>query len=139
MYFSRSSEMGTAVKLLLVPLVVATVLVSLLYGGTKEPSTHRITFTFDYDFSVTPACSTKVTQECIQQFNLYEISAGISNPKKLGSIPAPIGATGYVKGVTVTTEPFLWLPGKHRLAVSAEMPNGRESDLSKCTTIIKIQ
>jgi hypothetical protein len=114
--------------------------VSLLAGGTKKPpSRHRITFTFDYDFRVTPACSPKVTQECIQQFNLYEISPGISNRVKLGSIPAPVGATSYVKGISATTKPFLWVPGKHRLAVSAQMPNGLESDLSKCTTMIKIR
>jgi hypothetical protein len=98
---------------------MATVSVSLLYGDTEKPSRHRITFTFNYDFAVTPACSPKVTQECIQQFNLYEISAGISNRKKLGSIPVSVGAAGYVKGISVTTKPFLWLSGKHWLAVSA--------------------
>ena len=118
---------------------MATVSVSLLRGDAKKSSMHSITFTFNYDFAVTPACSPKITQECIQQFNLYEISAGISNRKKLGSIPAPVGATGYVKGISATTKPFLWVPGKHRLAVSAQMPNGLESDLSKCTIMIKIR
>jgi len=132
-------ETGIAIKLILTPILVATLSVSPLYGDTKKPSTHRITFTFDYDFRITPACSPKVTQGCVLRFNLYEISAGISNPKKLGSIPAPVGATDYVKGISVTTKPFLWLPGKHRLAVSAQMPNGQESDLSKCTTMIKIR
>lgn len=114
--------------------------VSPLPGKTqKPPSRHRITFTFDYDFRLTPACSPEVTQRCVKQFNLYEISPGISERKKLGSIPAPVGATGYVKGISVTTKPFLWVPGKHRLAVSAQMPNGQESDLSKCTTLVKIR
>ena len=131
--------MGIAIKLVLTSIFVATVSVGLLFGGPqKPPSTHKITFTFDYDFRVIPACSPKVTQECVQQFNLYEISRGISNRMKLGSMPAPLGATGYVQGISVTTEPFLWGPGQHRLAVSAQMPNGQESDLSKCTTIIKI-
>ena len=132
-------ETDIVIKLILTPILVATVSVSLLFGATKKPSTHRITFTFDYDFRITPACSAKVTQECVQQFNLYEISPGISNRRKLGSIPAPAGATGYVTGISVTTKPFLWLPGKHRLAVSAQMPNGLESDLNKCTTMIKIR
>ncbi len=127
------------IKLILTPILVATVSVSLLFGGTKKPSTHKITFTFDYDFRITPGCSPKVTQECVQQFNLYEISPGISNRRKLGSIPVPIGAIGYVKGISAASRPFLWLPGKHRLAVSAQMPNGLESDLSRCTTMIKIR
>ena len=131
--------MGIAINLILTPILVALVFVNPLSGGTKKrASTHRITFKFDYDFRVTPACSSQVKQECIQQFNLYEISDGISNRKKLGSIPAPAGATGYVKWISVTTKPYLWVPGKHRLAVSAQMPNGQESDLSKCTTITKI-
>jgi hypothetical protein len=105
----------------------------------RSPSKHRITLKFDYDFRVTPACAPKVTQECVQLFNLYEISDGISNRKKLGSIPAPVGATGFVKGISFTTKPFLWFPGEHRLAVSAQMPDGEESDLGKCTTIVKIR
>lgn len=111
-----------------------------LSGSTqKSPSTHRITFTFDYDFRLTPACSPEVTQGCVQQFNLYEISPGILNRVKLGSIPVPVGATGYAKGISVTTKPFLFVPGEHRLAVSAQMPNGQESDLRVCTTIVKIR
>lgn len=112
---------------------------SLLSGGTpKPPSKHRITFTFDYDFRVTPACSPEIKQGCVQQFNLYEISPGLQNRVKLGSIPASAGATGYVKGISATTKSFLWIHGKHKLAVSAQMPNGLESDLSNCTTIVKI-
>jgi len=126
-------------KTILTLLLVAAPSVSSLYGDTKKPSTHRITFKFDYDFRVTPACSPNVTQECVQQFNLYEISAGISKRMKLGSIPAPAGATGYVKDISVTTDPLLWFPGKHKLAVSAQMPNGQESDLNQCTTIIEVR
>jgi hypothetical protein len=68
--------------------------VSPLSGNThKSPSRHAITFTFDYDFRLTPACSPTATQDCVQQFNLYEISPGIPNRVRLGSIPAPVGAT----------------------------------------------
>src|SRR5271168_3176781 len=113
--------------------------VSPLCGNTrKSPSTHTITFTFDYDFRLTPACSPKATQECVQQFNLYDVSPGILNRVRLGSIRAPVGATGYVKGISATTKPFLWVPGKHRLAVSAQARDGQESDLSACTTLVKI-
>ena len=113
--------------------------VSPLSGNThKSPSRHSLTFTFDYDFRLTPACSPKATQDCVQQFNFYEISPGIPNRVRLGSIPAPVGATGYVKGISATTKPFLWVPAKHRLAVSAQTPDGRESDLSACTTVVKI-
>jgi len=120
---------------------MAAVLVSLLPGGLQTSRPHRtitIKVTFDYDFRITPACSAKVTQGCVQQFNLYEASLGILRRAKLLSIPVPAGATGFVKGISATTEPYLFDSGQHRLAVSAQMPNGLESDLSACTTIIKV-
>jgi hypothetical protein len=119
--------------------LLATVVVSLLYASlqTSQPK-YKIAFTFNYDFRVTPACSGEVKQACVQQFNFYEISKGISFRVKLGSIPVPADAKGLVKRISGTTEPFLFVPGRHRVAVAAQMPNGEESDLSKCTTIIKI-
>jgi hypothetical protein len=117
----------------------AIVLITLFCGTLlASQSTHKITFTFDYDFGVTPACSPKVKQACVQQFNFYDISVGIPKRTKLGSMPVPAGATGPVKGISFTTEPFLFNSGRHMVAVSAQMPNGAESDLSKCTTIVRI-
>ena len=121
--------------------LLAAVLVSLLPGGLQTSHPRRtitIKVTFDYDFRITPACSAKVTQGCVQQFNLYEVSLGISRRAKLLSIPVPTGATGFVKGISATTEPHLFDSGRHRLAVSAQMPDGQESDLNQCTTIIKV-
>jgi hypothetical protein len=137
--YLRELKTGFVIRLIMAPILVATVCVSLLSGDTeKAPSTHRITFTFDYDFRVTLACSTKVTRECVQQFNFYDISAGIPKRVKLGSISVPAGASGFVKSISATTDPLLFNSGRHRLAVSAQMPNGLESDLSKCTTIVKV-
>jgi hypothetical protein len=130
--------MKVALQFGLAFLLLASSVSPLSGNKRKSPSTHKITFTFDYDFRITPACSPKVTQECVRQFNLYEISPGILNRVRLGSIPAPVGATGFVKGISATTKPFLWVPGKHRLAVSAQTPNGQESDLNACTTLVKI-
>jgi hypothetical protein len=100
--------------------------------------THKISFTFDYDFSITPACSRKVTKACVQQFNFYDISQGIPKRVKLGSIPVPTGAHGLVKGISGTTESILFNPGKHRVAVSAQTPDGSESDLRRCKIMVLI-
>jgi hypothetical protein len=124
-------------KRILSPILVTLALAGLLYGD-KKPSRHSITVTFNYDFTTTPACSPSVIEKCIRQFNLYEISDGLFNRKKLASIPAPAGATGYVKGISGTTKPFLWFSGKHRIAIAAQLQNGEESDLSKCTIVVKI-
>lgn len=119
------------------PLVA--ILATLLYGpiGASQ-STHKITFAFDYDFGVTPACSPTVKQACVQQFNFYDISRGVAKRTKLGSLPVPAGAAGFVKGISFTTDSFLFNPGRHMVAVGAQMSNGQESDLSKCSTIVKI-
>jgi hypothetical protein len=106
---------------------------------SPKPAMHKIRFTFSYDFRITPPCSSKVKERCVQQFNFYEISRGISNRVKLGSMPVPADATGFVKGITGTTRPFLFTSGKHMVAVSAQMPDGSESDLNQCTKIIKIR
>ena len=113
-------------------------LLGLAPADSPKTSRHRIRFTFSYDFRITPPCSPAVKEKCVQQFNFYEISNGISSRAKLGSIPVPAGATGFVKGITGTTKPFLFTSGKHMVAVSAQMPDGSESDLSQCTKIIKI-
>lgn len=115
-------------------MVLALVLVVAL-TGTVQPtqSKHSITFTFDYDFGATPACSSKVTKGCVQQFNLYDISAGIKKRTKLVSIPVPPGASGFVKGISGTTPPLSFESGKHLLGIASQMPNGLESDPSRCT------
>ncbi len=115
-------------------------LCSLLFAGVIFPqeARHKISFTFDYDFRVTPACSREVKQACVQQFNFYDISQGIAKRVKLGSIPVPAGASGLVKSISAKTEPLLLNSGRHLLAVSAQMPDGSESDLRMCTTIVKI-
>ena len=115
-------------------------LCSLLFTTVIFPqeSTHKITFTFDYDFRITPACSAQIKQAYVQQFNFYDISQGIANRVKLGSMPVPSGASGLVKGISGTTERLLFNSGRHLLAVSAQMPDGSESDLSKCTIIVRI-
>jgi hypothetical protein len=74
----------------------------------------------------------------VQQFNFYEISMGIPNRAKLGSIPVPADAKGFVKGISGTTEAFIFDHGRHMVAVAAQMPDGSESDLRECTTIVKI-
>src|SRR5437899_753775 len=75
---------------------------------SPKPSMHKIQFTFSYDFRITPPCSSTVKDVCVQQFNFYEISRGISERVKLGSMAVPADATGFVKVITATTKPFLF-------------------------------
>jgi hypothetical protein len=119
--------------------LVATVLAGLLSARAQtSQSTHKITVTFDYDFWLNPACSPEVTEGCVQQFNIYEISQGVAKRVKLASIPVPPDATGIVHGISGTTEPVLFDTGRHRIAVSAQRPNGSESDLSKCAIVVAV-
>ena len=120
-------------------------LVSLLCGGILAPqseksqSRHAITFTFDYDFRITPACSAEIKKDCVQKFNFYDISLGIARKVPLGSRPVPTDAMGLKKDITFTTEQRLFKTGTHMVAVAAQLDNGLESDLQKCSVTLKMQ
>jgi hypothetical protein len=120
--------------------LVAATFVSLVSCNVlASQSRHKITFTFDYDFRITPACSAEVNKDCVKQFNFYDISVGIPKRVPLGSRPVPTDATGLVKGISFTTKRRLFKPGKHRVAVAAQLENGLESDLEKCAVVVKMQ
>jgi hypothetical protein len=98
---------------------------------------HSITVQFDYDFTKTPACSAKVTTACVKTFDVYDISG--ERPYLLFSIPVPANAQGAMKGITATSPRMLFAIGKHRIGVSAQMPNGAKSPPRDCKVIIEIK
>jgi hypothetical protein len=113
-------------------------------GTRKEPNPppsgsamHSITVQFDYDFTKTPACSTKVTTACVKTFDVYDISG--DKPYLLFSIPVPPNAQGAMKGITATSTRMWFAIGKHRIGVSAQMPNGEKSPPRDCKVIIEIK
>ncbi len=108
-------------------------------AGQADGSRHSVTVTFDYNFGLTPACSEKVTEKCVKQFNVYDISAGAEKRTRLFTIPADPGAKGVVKGITGTGPLLLFSPGKHLIAVVAQTPSGRKSDMMACVAWIKIK
>lgn len=100
--------------------------------------THTIRFTFNYDFGITPGCSKKVKVVCVQQFNFYDISQGPDQRVKLGSMPAKPGAKKLQKNVSGTSDPQVFNPGRHRVAVAAQLSDGRESDVRQCSVVVTI-
>ena len=120
--------------------LVRAALVSVLCArALAAQSRHTIKFTFDYDFGITPACSAEVKKGCVQRFNFYDTSGGVATRVKLGSLPVPTVANGLVRGISFTTERRLFSPGKHMVAVSAQLADGMESDVSRCSAIVKIR
>jgi hypothetical protein len=99
---------------------------------------HTVTVTFDYDFRLTPACSKKVTNNCVQQFVAYDISAGAKQASFLFPIPLPAKPVGAVAGITATSPKLDFESGKHLISVTAQGPDGRQSKKSVCTTWIVI-
>lgn len=124
------------IRLSAVPL--AALALALASPGQSTNRKHTIALKFNYDFRITPACSPKVTADCVQQFVAYDISAGIAKRTKLLVIPLPEHAKGFVKGIAATSPPLLFEPGKHLLAVSAQMPNGKESYPALCTVWVRV-
>lgn len=119
----------------LLTIVLAT---GVLAGAQGTGSKHKVSITFDYDFTQTPVCPAKTAKTCVTQFNLYDISAGVAKSTKLMSFAPPAGANGVVKGITATTPLLVFEPGKHLLAVTAQMKKGDESDPNKCTIWVEI-
>lgn len=106
-------------------------------------SKHKITVTFDYDFTHHLSCSASIRdkkekKECVRQFIVYDISAGLPNRTELMSILAPPDAHGLVKGISGSTPLLLFESGQHLIAVVAQTPKGSESDPNQCTVWITI-
>ena len=98
------------------------------------PAKHTVTVHFDYDFDGTPACPAGQEQTVRQQFIVYDISGGDLPTQRfqLFTIPLPPNAKGAVKGITATSPPLAFESGRHLIAVTAQMPNKRESNPSVC-------
>ena len=104
----------------------------------RASAKHTVTVTFNYDFSKTPACSATVKSSCVTEFNVYDVSAGDQARTKMFSVPAPAGETKSVKGITGKSPLLAFEPGKHKLAVTAEMANGKESSVEDSTTWVVV-
>jgi hypothetical protein len=128
------------VEVLMRTLGLLTVLfaTALVAGAQGTGSKHKITFTFNYDFTQTPVCSPTIAKVCVEQFNVYDISAGITKREKLMSFAPPADARGPVRGITVTTPLLPFKSGKHLLAVTAQLSTGGESDPNQCTVWVQV-
>ncbi len=110
-------------------------------------SRHKITVTFNYDFTHQAPCSAEIEakkhrkkskKSCIEDFVVYDISAGLPKRTKLMSIPVPQDARGMVKGIVATTPLLLFETGRHLIAVVAQTASGLESDPNRCTVWVTI-
>jgi hypothetical protein len=129
---------GAEVPLKTLGLLTALFATTLVASAQRTDSKHKVSVTFDYDFTHTPVCSPKIAKACVQQFNLYDISAGITKRAKLMSFPPPADASGFVKGIAVTTPLLPFKPGKHLLAITAQLSEGGESDPNQCTVWVQV-
>jgi hypothetical protein len=112
-------------------------------GASQPPAVnshgpHTVTLTFDYDFRVTRACSKKITQNCVQRFVAYDISAGAGHASMLFPIPLPAKPVGLVHGIVATSPKLDFESGQHLISVIAQGPDGKQSRKSVCTTWITI-
>ena len=98
---------------------------------------HTITVMFSYDFRKNPSCAEKPTlKTCIKQFIVYEVS---HQSVRLFSIPVPDGARGFVKGIKGQSSEWIFLPGTHLIAVTAQNADGVESALIAALTKVKVK
>jgi hypothetical protein len=133
----RAGLVGDLIVVSLLMLATSVAGPRFLYASPAGAAMHSITLTFDYDFTKTPACSENVKKQCVAKFSVYDISG--DKPYFLFSAPVPDGAHGVMKGITATSPRMLFAVGKHRIAVSAQQPDGKESSPRDCKTIIEIK
>jgi hypothetical protein len=123
-------------------LAAAALILGILSSTAARPQTasvpHTITVSFNYNFKVTPACSAKVKANCVQVFNVYDISGGAAHRIKLFSVPVPAAASGAMSGISGTSPKLVFETGKHFLGVTAQAPSGIESDPGACQTFVQI-
>lgn len=74
----------------------------------------------------------------MRQFNFYDISQGPNKRVKLGSMPAKPGAKKFEQGISGTSDPQAFNSGRHRVAVAAQLSDGRESDVQQCSVVVTI-
>lgn len=73
---------------------------------------------------------------CVKQFNVYD--ATDDKHERLFSIPVPVDAAGFVKGITGTSPPLNLRVGEHIFVVTAQVAEGTESDFGACAIRIRI-
>jgi|SRR5579862_35934 len=101
---------------------------------TPAAAKHTVTVHFDYNFDGTPACPQPKDKPCVQQFIVYDISGGTLPAQRfqLFTVPVPANAKGAVKGITATSPLISFESGRHLIAVTAQMPDKKESDPQVC-------
>lgn len=111
----------------------AFLLAGAVFAGAALATTgqHSISVTLNYDFTTDNACSAAVTKNCLQQFNIYELTSG--TPVKLFSVRAPEGANNAVTGITGTSGPLALKSGVHIFGATAQMADGSESSPNAST------
>lgn len=110
---------------------VVVCLLGLAMAASAAPGQHTVTVSLNYDFSADNACGASVTKNCLQQFNIYDLTSG--TPVKLFSVPAPAGATGPVTGITGTSAPLTLKSGVHTFGATAQLGDGTESSPNAST------
>lgn len=113
---------------------LSVMLLALVAAVQAAPGQHTVAVTLNYDFTTDAACSATVTKNCVQQFNIYDVTTG--TPVKLFSVAAPAGATGAVNGITGTSGLLTLRSGVHVFGATAQMADGTESNPNASTATV---
>jgi hypothetical protein len=136
---ATSREAGGASSMRRPVLLALILLAGYPAAGETDGASHSLTVTFDYNFEMTPACSATVTQKCVKEFVVYDLSAGYANRTVLLTIPVDPTAKGAVHGITGKTKVLLFAPGKHLISVVAQDPSNQHSNAEECVAWIEIK
>jgi hypothetical protein len=121
----------------LAPRVVVAILLPILASAT--PSQHKVSVTFEYDFTLERPCKGKDTDAgtCVKQFIIYDITDP-NAPVKLFSIAVNPKAKKMRYRVKVKSNLVQLTDGTRTFAATAQWANGAESLPMACTTTVTV-
>jgi hypothetical protein len=95
----------------------------LMVSWTCEAFAATATGSFNFDFASDPACSTTVTADCIDHFEVWDVT---SSPKKLATVALPGPAASPVNFSFKVGPPY----GARKWSAVAVAKDGTSSDMT---------
>jgi hypothetical protein len=95
----------------------------LMASWTCEAFAATATGSFNFDFASDPACSATVTADCIDHFEVWDVT---SSPKKLASVALPSSAASSINFSFKVGPPY----GSRKWSAVAVAKDGTTSDMT---------
>lgn len=102
-----------------------------------EPSQHKLSVTFNYDFTDAKGCKNKQTGRCVKRFIIYDVTDP-NNPVRLFSIGVPANVKKIIYQIKGSSPTLTLDDGIRTFAATAQWADGTESDKNACKVTVTV-